>query len=111
MSEVGSVLKGKVKQILPRGAVVMLENGKRGFVHISEIAEEFVENINDFLKVGEEVRCRVLGYDEKGRLELSIKRASEKSSLLEEKLRQFRKQSDDRLSGLKKREANNRGRR
>jgi|YelNatPaOPRAMG01_1025707.scaffolds.fasta_scaffold81831_3 S1 RNA binding domain protein len=111
MSEIGSVIKGKVKQILPRGAIIMLENGKRGFVHISEIAEEFVENINDFLKVGEEVRCRVLGYDEKGRLELSIKRASEKSNLLEEKLRQFRKQSDDRLSGLKKREANNRGRR
>ncbi|MGB9876598.1 MAG: S1 RNA-binding domain-containing protein [bacterium] len=111
MSEIGTVLKGKVKKILPRGAIVVLENGKRGFVHISEIADEFVEKVENFLKEGEEVECRVLGYDEKGRLELSIKRAKKKSSQLEEKLRLFRKQSDERLAGLKKREANGRGRR
>ncbi|MBC7326695.1 S1 RNA-binding domain-containing protein [bacterium] len=111
MSEIGSIVRGKVQKILPRGAIVMLENGERGFVHISEIADEFVEKVEDFLKEGESVNCRVLGYDDKGRLELSIKRTKESSEQLEEKLRQFRRQSDDRLAGLKKREANERGRR
>lgn len=111
MSEIGSIIKGKVQKILPHGAIVILESGKRGFVHISEISDEFVDKVENFLKEGDSVHCRVLGYDEKGRLELSIKRAKETSSQLEEKLRQFRKQSDDRLAGLKKRETNERGRR
>lgn len=111
MSEIGSIVKGKVQKILPRGVIVMLENGKRGFVHISEISDEFVDKVEDFLKEGESVNCRILGYDEKGRMELSIKRAKDTSPQLEEKLRQFRKQSDDRLAGLKKRETNTRGRR
>ncbi len=112
MSEIGSIIKGKVQKILPRGAIVILENGKRGFVHVSEIADGFVERVEDFLKEGESVNCRVLGYDERGRMELSIKRAKESSPLLEEKLRQFRKQSEERLASLKKkRETNGRGRR
>jgi len=111
MSEIGSIVKGKVEKILPRGVIVKLENGKSGFVHISEISDEFVDKVEDFLKEGESVNCRILGYDDKGRLELSIKRTKESSSQLEEKLRRFRKQSDDRLSGLKKRETNERGRR
>ncbi len=111
MHQIGSIVKGKVKKTLPRGAIVTLEEGGQGFVHISEIAEEFVQKVEDYLKEGDIVTCRVIGTDERGRLELSIKRAKQTSSHLEDKLRRFKEQSDDRLSALRKKETSGRGKR
>lgn len=70
-------LKGKVDGIKPYGAFVKFPNGKVGMIHISEVACEYVHDINDYLSVGEEITVKIIGRDEKGRLNLSIKRLEE----------------------------------
>lgn len=75
--EVGSVLTGKVTGIMKFGAFVALPEGKSGMVHISEISHEFVNDINEVLKVGDEVTVKVLS-NENGKIALSIKANIEK---------------------------------
>ena len=73
---VGSVLEGKVIRIKPFGAIVSLENNAQGLVHISQIANSFVQNINDHLKVGDMVKVKVISIDETtNRISLSIRDA------------------------------------
>lgn len=74
--EVGSVVGGKVTGISKFGAFVQIEGGKSGMVHISEISNSYVSDINEFLKDGQEVRVKIIGIDEKGRINLSIKKRS-----------------------------------
>lgn len=71
----GEVLPGKVTGITKFGAFVQLAPGKSGLVYISEIANTFVSNVADFLSVGQEVQVKVIGIDEQGRINLSIKQA------------------------------------
>lgn len=75
--EAGAVVNGKVTRITNFGAFVELDAGETGLVHISQIAHEFVRSVNDFLQEGQEVTVKVLGYDQKGRLGLSIKELTE----------------------------------
>lgn len=72
---VGSVLEGKVTGITKFGAFVSLPEGKSGLVHISEIAYSYVNDVKDHLKEGQEVKIKVIGIDENGRINLSIKKA------------------------------------
>ena len=72
---VGSVLEGKVTGITKFGAFVSLPEGKSGLVHISEIAYSYVNDVKDHLKEGQEVEVKVIGIDENGRINLSIKKA------------------------------------
>jgi len=72
--QVGSILEGKVTSIMKFGAFVALEGGGSGLVHISEIANTFVEDVHDHLQTGQAVKVLVLSA-EKGRVNLSIKRA------------------------------------
>lgn len=78
--EVGKVVKGRVSGITKFGAFVKLEDGKAGLVHISEISKDFVNDINEYLKLDQEVEVAVLSVDEKGRIALSIRRAAELKS-------------------------------
>ena len=78
--EVGSVLTGKVTSITKFGAFVSLESGRSGLVHISEIANTYVSDISDFLKVGQEVSVKVISIDDAGRINLSIKQTQEPAS-------------------------------
>ncbi len=71
--QVGSILEGKVTSIMKFGAFVALEGGGSGLVHISEIANTFVEDVHDFLQPGQAVKVLVLSA-ENGRVNLSIKR-------------------------------------
>lgn len=71
--EPNMVLKGKVARILPIGAIVEFGPNKDGMVHISQIAQERVNNVEDFLELGQEVVVKVLKIDERGRVNLSIK--------------------------------------
>lgn len=75
--EVGSDYEGKVVRITDFGAFVNILPGKDGLVHISQIVDERVENINDYLKVGDTVKVRVLEIDNSGRIRLSIKALAE----------------------------------
>ena len=72
--EVGSILEGKVTSIMKFGAFVALPGGKSGLVHISEIANQFVSDVNDFLHAGDTVKVKVLST-EGGKINLSIKKA------------------------------------
>lgn len=75
--QAGDICQGKVSGIVPFGAFVELENGGSGLVHISEVSVEYVEDVSKHLKIGQEVKVKVLGIDEKGKISLSIKKASE----------------------------------
>lgn len=72
--EVGSILEGTVSGITAFGAFVELPEGKVGLVHISEVADEYVSDVKDFLKEKDKVKVKVLSIDEKGKIGLSIKR-------------------------------------
>ncbi len=71
--EVGQVYEGAVLKLLDFGAIVNLLPGKDGLLHISEIANERVKDINDYLKEGQVVKVKVIQTDEKGRVRLSAK--------------------------------------
>ncbi len=71
--EVGHVYDGVVLKLLDFGAIVSVLPGKDGLLHISQIAEERVKAVSDYLKEGQQVRVKVLEADEKGRLRLSMK--------------------------------------
>lgn len=71
--EVGQIYEGQVQRILDFGAIVNLLPGKDGLLHISQIANERVNQVTDYLKEGQNVRVKVIGADEKGRVRLSMK--------------------------------------
>ncbi len=76
--ETGSVLAGKVTGIQPYGAFIALDENTQGLVHISEITHGYVKDINDHLKVGDEVQVKVLSVDENaGKIGLSIRATEE----------------------------------
>lgn len=136
--EVGSKLQGKVTGITNFGAFVELPEGSTGLVHISEVADNYVKDINEHLKVGETVTVKVINVEKDGKIGLSIKkaidrpdrparqdkgdrgyqrsrhgksndnRASSKESF-EAKMARFLKDSEDRLSSLKRHTESKRG--
>ena len=73
--EIGSIYEGKVTGITKFGAFVLLPMGKSGMVHISEVANTFVDDINNFLKEGQTVTVKLIAIDPQGRINLSIKKA------------------------------------
>ena len=124
--EVGSILEGKVTTITKFGAFVALPGGKSGLVHISEIANQFVNDVHDFLQEGQEVKVKVLST-EGGKINLSIKKAMDppprptgqgrgagaprsggfrkappaEPTNFEDRLKQFMQSSDSKLSELR----------
>ena len=79
-AEVGKIYNGTVVRIVDFGAFVNFLPGKDGLVHISQIAEERVNNVNDYLKEGDVVRVKCLDVDARGRIKLSIKEAKAEES-------------------------------
>jgi polyribonucleotide nucleotidyltransferase len=72
-AEVGKVYEGPVTKILDFGALVNILPGKDGLLHISQIAHQRVEKVEDFLKEGQVIKVKVLETDDKGRIKLSMK--------------------------------------
>ncbi len=127
--EAGMIVSGKVSGITKFGAFIDLDKGKSGMVHISEIASEYVEDVNQHLTIGQEVKVKVLSIDENGKIALSIKKAlprspkrapartnSNKSGLtsyewspsnsgassFEDMMSKFKQSSDEKMASLKK---------
>ncbi|GGE54111.1 RNA-binding protein S1 [Pullulanibacillus camelliae] len=124
--EVGSKLQGKVTGITNFGAFVELPEGQTGLVHISEVADKYVEDIREVLEVGNEVTVKVLQVGDDGKIGLSIRKAVDrpkttrspkppkgrrprKDLTFEDKMSKFLKDSEDRLSTLKKQTESKRG--
>ena len=74
--EVGRIYDGTVLKLLDFGAIVSVLPGRDGLLHISQIANERVNSVGDYLKEGQSVRVKVLEADDKGRLRLSMKAAA-----------------------------------
>ena len=72
-AEIGGVYKGKVERVVDFGAFVNILPGKDGLVHISQISEERVEKVEDYMKVGDVVKVKVLDVDARGRIKLTMK--------------------------------------
>lgn len=133
--EVGSKLQGKVTGITKFGAFVELPGGTTGLVHISEVADSYVKDINDHLKVGDQVEVKVINVENDGKIGLSIKKAIDRperperperprqdrpqrgrnndfrprTENFEQKMSRFLKDSEDRLSSLKRNTESKRG--
>jgi len=75
--EVGRVYLAKVKRIMPFGAFCEIAPRKEGLVHVSELANHFVKNVEEEVKVGDEIKVKVIGIDELGRINLSKKQVNE----------------------------------
>ena len=71
--EINKIYTGKVANIVDFGAFVTIMPGRDGLVHISEIAEERVENVSDYFVEGEEVKVKVLEVDRQGKIRLTMK--------------------------------------
>ncbi|HWO76039.1 MAG TPA: S1 domain-containing RNA-binding protein [Bacillus sp. (in: firmicutes)] len=133
--EVGSKLQGKVTGITHFGAFVELPDGSTGLVHISEVADNYVKDINEHLKVDDEVTVKVINVEKDGKIGLSIKKAIDRpapprggrprgndrprndrpkndrarTENFEQKMARFLKDSEDRLSSLKRHTESKRG--
>ena len=117
---IGEVLAGKVTGITKFGAFVTVAPGKSGLVHISEIASTYVNDVREHLTEGQDVTVKIIGVDQTGRLNLSIKAATEaakepvhqrspqkqhedaREPSFEDKLKRFMHDSDSKISDLKK---------
>lgn len=75
--EVGQIVDGKITRLTNFGAFVELEPGVTGMVHISEVANTYIKEINEYCKVGQEVKIKVLTISDDGKIGLSMKQAVE----------------------------------
>ena len=109
--EIGTVVEGKVTSIAKFGAFVLLPGGKSGLVHISEIANAFVSDINEFVQVGQSVKVRVLSISGEGKSRTESEVTPRQSAAptgevtarsdnqeFEDKLKKFMQESDSRIA-------------
>ena len=133
--EIGNVVEGVVTGITNFGAFIALPEDKTGLVHISEVADEYVKDVHDFLTEQDRVKVKVLSVDERGKIALSIKQAQKIGAVnpyshvpalrgmrtrhssrggsfsrsFEEKLSHFLKDSDQRQTDLRRKTDSKRG--
>ena len=74
-AEVGTIYEGKVTRVVDFGAFVEIIPGTEGLLHISQIAQERVEKVSDYVKEGDIIKVKVLDVDQRGRIKLSMKEA------------------------------------
>lgn len=109
---VGDLVDCVVSQIMPYGAFVSLtESGKRGMIHISELSFNFVKKVEDVLSLQQNVKARVIKIDDKGRIDLSLKKVEERPLIqapssredkdgFEKKMASFLKTSEAKIADL-----------
>ena len=73
--EVGKIYKGKVVKIMAFGAFVEVLPGKDGLVHVSQLADRHIKNVEDIVKEGDEVTVKVMEIDKQGRVNLTMKKS------------------------------------
>ncbi len=124
--QVGGILEGKVTGVKKFGAFVQLPDGTTGMVHISEVSNEYIQELSDVLTEGQEVKVKVLSVSPEGKVALSIKKTQEKpprparadsgrvwqprsapapqndSLSFEDMMSRFKTQSEEKISDLKR---------
>lgn len=91
---VGEIIEGKITAVKEYGVFVDLGEGKSGMVHISEIAKSYVNDINEFVKVGDSVKMMVTNISDEGKISLSIKRAEKQTEFAKTERKGRRAPSD-----------------
>lgn len=94
---VGQIVEGKITGITNFGVFADIGEGKSGMVHISEVARTYVNDINEFVKVGDTVKMKVLNIGEDGKISLSIKRALEPEKTESKERREKRSYSQPKI--------------
>ncbi len=92
--EVGAIYTGTVTRIIPIGAFVEFHPGKEGMVHIKDLANKFVQKVEDEVQVGDTVQVKFMGTDERGRLNLSRKATMPKPEV-EERVEEMAENVDE----------------
>ncbi len=129
--KVGDTVEAEVVRITDFGAFVKFSDGRKGLIHISQISDSYVKNVNDHLRVGDKVKAKVITISPDGKIDLTLKTPREpqapqgekirraedgrrgnpsqfpkdktfKTSTFEEKLKQFLKESEKRQADLRK---------
>ncbi|OIO92847.1 MAG: hypothetical protein AUJ92_13375 [Armatimonadetes bacterium CG2_30_59_28] len=126
--EVGIISEGTVVKLLPYGVLVRLSDGETGLVHISEIDDSYVRDVADYFQLDDTVSVKILGVNDKGKIELSVRQAGGRAAItrsterrpsdqeepepverrrdthqsFDEKMSQFMKQSGERLLDLRR---------
>lgn len=118
---VGDIQEGVVTGITKFGAFVELPGGVTGLIHISEVADTYVKDVNDFLKEKQQVKVKVINIGDDGKIGLSIKqliapknrpprnRPKGREVSFEDKMAKFLKESDERQQDLKRNTESKRG--
>ncbi|MCH5211966.1 MAG: S1 RNA-binding domain-containing protein [Oscillospiraceae bacterium] len=78
MAVVGNIVEGTITSVMAFGAFVDLGSNESGLVHISELSNEYVKDINTFVKKGDRVKVKIIRVDENGKISLSMKQAEQK---------------------------------
>lgn len=131
--EVDNIVEGKITGLAKFGAFVDLGNGKNGLVHISEVSDKYIENINQELEEGQTVKVKVVSIANDGKIALSIRKAQERAEKpkpaepakkkfepkqqsnqdnnksFDAMMNSFLKDSEDRLSSIRKNTEGKRG--
>jgi S1 RNA binding domain protein len=108
---VGDLADCTVEQIMPYGAFLRLSTGQKGMVHISELSFSFVKKVEDVLTLQQNIKARVIKIDEKGRIDLSLKKVEERPVVqvpmtkedkdsFEKKMASFLKLSESKIADL-----------
>lgn len=124
--EVGSILEGKVTGVKKFGAFVRLPSGETGMVHISEVSNQYIQELSDVLSEGQTVKVKVINVAPDGKIGLSMKRAEprpprpkstradtgrvwqprtpapQKDLTFEEMMSQFKSRSEEKMSDLRR---------
>jgi len=113
--EVGQIVEGKITGITRFGAFMEISQGVTGLIHISEVADSFVKDVNDFLKENDIVKAKVISISTDGKISLSLRKAKETIKpkqmdlSFEDKLAKFLKDSEERLLDIKRNHESKRG--
>lgn len=75
--KVNDIIEGTVISIRQFGAIMIFEDGSKGLLHISEIADSFIRNIKGYLKIGKTYQVKVIGVEEDGFLKVSMSKISQ----------------------------------
>lgn len=124
--EVGGIVEGKITGVKKFGAFVLLPEGTTGMVHVSEVSNEYIQELSDVLSEGQMVKVKVLSISPEGKVALSIKKTQEKPPRLaradtgkvwqpkqkaapvgdglsfEDMMARFKTQSEEKISDLKR---------
>ncbi|MBI4846743.1 MAG: S1 RNA-binding domain-containing protein [Candidatus Omnitrophica bacterium] len=100
----GDIVEVQVAKIHAFGAIVILPNDVRGLIHISQVSDDFVKNVADYLKVGDKLSARIKKISADGKIDLTLKKKEKpvpatvkekefKFSIFQEKIEEFLKKS------------------